>query len=112
MFVFDPDYTFKWPVKVEHPGGQVQEFTGIFRLPDDEKEIFERVLGDDMPATIEATRQRLCRYWIGWEGIQVKDGGELPFTAEFRDRLLKNREVRLGVDRALFEALLGVREKN
>ncbi|MCL4065928.1 hypothetical protein M3484_05045 [Pseudomonas sp. GX19020] len=112
MFVFNPDYTFEWPVKVDHPGGEKQEFTGIFRQPEDEKDIFERVTADDLPGMIEAAKARIARYWIGWRGIQVVGGGELAFSEENRDRLLKNRAIRLGVDRALHEALVGDREKN
>ena len=112
MFVFDPDYTFEWPVKVDHPGGEQQQFTAIFRQPEDEKDIFERVTAEDTPGMIDGARERIARYWIGWRDIEVKGGGELPFSDENRDRLLKNRAIRMGVDRALWEALLGDREKN
>lgn len=113
MFVFDPAYTFEWPVKVQLPGAETpQEFTGVFRAPEDEKDIFERVNGADTPAIIEAARLRLCKYWIGWRGIQVQGGGELAFTELARDNLLKQRPIRMAVDQALFEALLGIREKN
>jgi hypothetical protein len=39
MFVFDPDFTFEWPVKVQLTGGGVMEFTGRVRMPEDEKDI-------------------------------------------------------------------------
>jgi hypothetical protein len=112
MFVFDPDFTFEWPVKVQLPGGEVKEFTGRFRMPEDEKDIFERVTGEDTPSMIEAARARLCKYWIGWSGIQVKDGGELPFSDANRQNLLKQRPIRMAVDHALLESLIGMREKN
>lgn len=112
MFVFDPNYTFEWPVKVHFPGGEVKEFTGIFRAPDDEKEIFEKVTGEDTPAMIDAARARLARYLVGWRGIEVQGGGELPFSDAARDNLLRQRPIRMAVDMAIFEALVGVREKN
>lgn len=112
MFVFDPDYTFEWPVKVQHPGGEEQEFTAIFRAPEDEKDIFARITAEDTPGMIDAARHRLARYWIGWRGIRVQGGGDLVFSDTTRDRLLKVREIRMAVDRALYEALIGVREKN
>ena len=112
MFVFDPDYTFEWPVKVHFPGGEVKEFTGIFRHPEDEKEIFEKVTGEDTPAMIDAARARLARYFIGWRDIQVQGGGDLAYSPEVRDRLLRQRPFRMAVDQALFEALVGIREKN
>lgn len=112
MFVFDPEYTFEWPVKVEYPGGETREFTGIFRAPEDEKDIYEKLTGEDTPALIDAARARLSRYFVGWRGIQVKGGGELAFSELHRDRLLLQRPIRMAVDHALFEALLGIREKN
>ncbi|MGR3479359.1 hypothetical protein [Salipiger marinus] len=115
MFTFDPDYTFEWPVKVKYPakgGDEVREFTGVFRLPDDELDIYER--GDDtsIAGVITTVRDRLSRYWVGWSGIEVKDGTELPFSPETRDRLLRQRPIREAVDRAMSEAVLGIREKN
>ena len=143
MFVFDANYTFEWPVKVHFPGGEVKEFTGIFRAPDDEKEIFEKVTGEDTPAMLDAARAlllsggptavtlsavaadigvthamldaaraRLARYLVGWRGIEVQGGGELPYSDAARDNLLRQRPIRMAVDMAMFEALVGVREKN
>lgn len=113
MFVYDPDYTFEWPVKVTFPGADApQEFTGVFRAPEDEKDIFEKVEGEDTPAMIDAARARIAKYWVGWRDIQVKGGGELEYSIEARDRLLANRAIRMAVDGALFEGLMGIREKN
>ncbi|MBN7785135.1 hypothetical protein JYP51_09405 [Ponticoccus gilvus] len=117
MFVFDPDYTFEWPVKVRYPaagGDEVREFTGTFRLPEDELEVYAG--RDTGPGSIKeiiaAVRDRLSAYWVGWSGIEVRGGGELAFSEENRTRLLKQRPVREAVDRALTEAVLGIREKN
>ncbi|KAA8606814.1 hypothetical protein [Salipiger aestuarii] len=117
MFIFDPDYTFEWPVKVHYPaagGDEIREFTGIFKLPEDELEIYAgRESGTgSIQDIIEAVRDRISTYWIGWSGIQTPDGGELPYSPDFRTRLLKQRPVREAVDRALSEAVLGMREKN
>lgn len=112
MFVYDPEYTFEWPVKVPLPGGEVQEFTAVFRTPADEQEIFEKITGGDTSELVAAARDRLRRYWVGYGGIMVAGGGELAWSEEARDRLLALRHVRLAVDNALFEALIGVREKN
>ncbi|MBB96925.1 MAG: hypothetical protein CML68_20300 [Rhodobacteraceae bacterium] len=115
MFVFDPDYTFEWPVKVSYPAAgrdDVREFTGVFRMPEDELEIYERGEQVSITDVISAVRGRLARYWVGWHGIEVRGGGELPFSEEARDKLLRQRPVREAVDRALSEAVLGLREKN
>lgn len=115
MFVFDPDYTFEWPVKVEYPadgGVDVREFTGVFRLPEDELEIYERSEDMSISGVISGVRDRLSKYWVGWRGIEVRGGGELAFSQEARARLLRQRPVREAVDRAMSEAVLGLREKN
>lgn len=115
MFVFEPDYTFEWPVKVKYPtagGEDVREFTGVFRLPEDELEIYERSDDVSISSVISNVRERLARYWIGWTGIEVKGGGELPYSEETRDRLLRQRPIREAIDRAMSEAVLGLREKN
>lgn len=115
MFTFTDRYTFEWPVRVKFPsasGDIVQEFTGKFLLPADEAEIFEKVEANDAGEMVEAVRARLTKWWIGWSGIMIEGGGELPFSEENRDRLLKRREIRIAVDTALSDAVLGVREKN
>lgn len=116
MFVFEPDYTFEWPVKVHYPAAgtdEVREFTGVFRLPEDELEIYR---SDNEEGSIEgviiSVRERLSRYWVGWTDIETKDGGQLRYSDQARDRLLRQRPVREAVDRALSEAVLGMREKN
>lgn len=115
MFTFTNHYTFKWPVKVKYPSAQgdiIKEFTGEFLMPEDELEIFEQVKAESAGEMVEAVRTRLAKWWIGWEGIAVEDGGELAFSAEARDTLLRRREIRLAIDGAISEAILGVREKN
>ena len=115
MFVFEPDYTFEWPVKVKYPtagGEDVREFTGVFRLPEDELEIYERGEPGSISDVISAVRDRLARYWVGWKGIETKGGGELVFSEEARAQLLCQRPIREAVDRAMSEAVLGIREKN
>ncbi len=42
----------------------------------------------------------------------MSGGGELAFSQEDRARLLRQRPVREAVDRAMSEAVLGLREKN
>ncbi|QFQ88268.1 hypothetical protein F8A10_12180 [Paracoccus kondratievae] len=123
MFTFTDRYTFEWPVRVRLPtadGEIVQEFTGMFLMPDDELEIFAPVEAETATAMVEVTRERLAKWWVGWKGIAVEGGGELPFSAENRDKLLRQRAVRIAVDVALSEAVLGIpsqsvpgiREKN
>ncbi len=123
MFTFTDRYTFEWPVRVKLPtdhGEAIHEFTGKFLLPDDELEIFAKVKAETAAEMVEATRERLAKWWVGWDGINVDGGGELTFSAENRDRLLRQRAVRLAVDVALSEAVLGIpseavpgiREKN
>jgi len=115
MFTFTERYTFEWPVKVKFPardGDIVQEFTGVFVLPDDELEIFAKVDAADATEMVSAVRERLSNWWVGWNGIAVEGGGELPFSPENREKLLRRREIRLAVDAALSEAVLGIREKN
>ncbi|MFE3838888.1 hypothetical protein [Pseudogemmobacter sonorensis] len=112
MFDFDPDYTFEWPVKVDHPGGEKQQFIGIFRQPEDEKDLFERAEGENLADIIGEMRDRTARCLVGWREIRVKGGGELPFTEENRDRLLKIRAIRLAAYNALCEGIVGGREKN
>ncbi|WP_313352641.1 hypothetical protein [Paracoccus sp. (in: a-proteobacteria)] len=123
MFTFTDRYTFEWPVRVKLPtadGEIVQEFTGEFLMPDDETDIFARVDAETATGMVEVARERLAKWWVGWSGITVEGGGELPFSEENRDRLLRQRAVRIAVDAALSEAVLGiptqsvpgVREKN
>lgn len=115
MFVFDPNYTFEWPVKVKYPsagGEDIREFTGVFRLPEDELELYKRPEDGTFPSLINTVRERLADYWIGWSGIETASGGELPFSEETRARLLRQSPIREAVDRAFSEALLGLREKN
>lgn len=115
MFIFDPDYTFEWPVTVRYPGaGEEVEasFTGVFRLPEDELEIYGQTKARTVPEVIQDVRERLARYWIGWTDIETKAGGQLPYSDETRDRLLRQRPIREAVDRALSEGIMGIREKN
>lgn len=115
MFTFTEHFTFKWPVKVIQPvDGEdaTFEFTGLFKLPQDELEIFKRADGNTIAEQIEASRARLAQYWIGWEGIGVEGGGDLPYSEETRARLLRQRPIRLAVDAALADAVMGIREKN
>lgn len=115
MFTFTDRYIFTWPVKVRYPaagGEEIREFTGEFVLPEDELEIFEGSEAGDMAGLVTFARARLCKYWIGWSGIAVDGGGELAFSNEARDRLLRQRPIRMAVDAALTEAVLGIREKN
>ena len=65
-----------------------------------------------MPAMIDKVRERLAKFWIGWSGIKIEGGGELAYTAENRDRLLKQRPIRMAVDNALHDLIMGIREKN
>lgn len=115
MFTFTARYTFEWPVKVKLPtadGDVVHEFTGRFLLPDDELEIFAKADAETATELVELTRERLSKWFIGWSGIATEDGGELSFSPENRDKLLRQRAIRLAVDTALSEAVLGIREKN
>ena len=123
MFTFTDRYTFEWPVRVKLPSAEgeiVQEFTGEFLLPGDELEIFAQAKVDTAAEMVEETRARLSKWWVGWSGIAVEGGGDLPFSPENRDNLLRQRAVRLAVDAALSESVLGipsqsvpgVREKN
>lgn len=115
MFVYEERYEFDWPVTVAYPadGGDVQHtFTGRFVLPDDEDEIYEVLPGETTNAKMIAARQRLAKFFVGWTGIRTPDGQDLPFSAERRERLLKNVAFRQGVEKAFGEAVLGIREKN
>ncbi|RJE87136.1 hypothetical protein [Paracoccus onubensis] len=116
MFTYTDRYEFDWPVQVKLPaddGEEIQEFTGRFVMPEDELEIFGTDTGGmTSNELIKHIRVRLAKYWIGWTGIKVQGGGDLPFSAENRDNLLRQRAVRIAVDRALTEAVLGIREKN
>lgn len=116
MFTFTDRYTFEYPVRVKLPGGPVgeivQEFTGLFLMPENELDIFEKFDAKNPAELIEATRHRLSKWWVGWSGISIEGGGELPFSDENRDKLLRQRPVRLAVDEALSEAILGIPSKS
>jgi hypothetical protein len=115
MFIFEEDYSFEWPVKVKYPsagGEDVREFTGVFRLPTDELEVYERPDKVTMTDLIEIVRDRLGKYWIGWSGIETATGDDLPFSEAMRARLLLQAPVRQAVELAFSEAVLGIREKN
>lgn len=115
MFIYDPDYSFTWPVTVRMPeaGADVEHsFTATFCLPTDETDLFERPAGETTAEMIDNARERMREVWIGWDGIEVKNGGKLPFSAGARDNLLSIRAVRVAVTEAYFAALVEVREKN
>lgn len=114
-FVFDPDYTFEWPVTVKYPGanGDVEAtFTGVFKLPEDELEIFASAEVQTISDVIGTVRARLAKHWVGWSGIETPDGAQLPYSDEAKLRLLQQRPIREAVDRAFSEGAFGIREKN
>ena len=115
MFVYEERYEFDWPVTVAYPadGGEVEHtFTGRVVLPDDEDEIYAVLPGETTEEKMVAARERLAQHFVGWSGIQTPDGQDLAYSVDRRDRLLKNRAFRLGVEKAFGEAVLGIREKN
>lgn len=115
MFTFTDRYEFDWPVRVKYPsadGEVIHEFTGRFVMPQDELEVFERLEAEGAAEMIAVARERLARYFIGWSGIGIAGGGELKFSPEARDNLLRQRPIRIAIDDALSEAVLGIREKN
>lgn len=117
MFIFETDYEFEWPVKVIYPGQSGDEersFTAVFRMPEDEEDIFATFQGMDMAKALQASRAHVGRYFVGWKGIETPDGAELPVSDENKERLLKMRPIRMAVDRAFAEAVVrgGLREKN
>lgn len=115
MFVYEERYEFDWPVTVAYPadGADVQHtFTARFVLPDDEADIYAALPGETTEEKMGAARDRLAKSLVGWSGIQTPDGQDLAYSEERRDRLLKNRAFRLGVEKAFGEAVLGIREKN
>ena len=115
MFVYEERYQFEWPVKVAYPaaGGDVEHsFTGVFLLPEDEAEVWAALPGATTEEKMQAARARLAAHFVGWTDIVTPNGTPLPFSQAARDRLLRNRAFRLGVERAFGEAVLGIREKN
>jgi hypothetical protein len=116
MFIFETNYTFEWPVKVKLPtagGEEIREFTAVFRMPEDELELYQPPEEDvTLAAMIEADRAKLAMHWVGWTGIQTSDGDDLSFSSEMRARLLKQSPIRKAVALAFTEATLGIREKN
>lgn len=119
MFTFDPNYTFHWPVTVEMPdagGVSTAEFTAHFRLVE-EDELFARRGGEaspEMTDLLAGERAALGDRLLGWEGIQTPSGDPLPFSAENREMLLRQRPIREAVAKAYFDAVLrrGIAEKN
>ncbi|MGB0912018.1 MAG: hypothetical protein ACPGSW_00435 [Phaeobacter italicus] len=115
MFVFEPDYTFEWPVTVKYPtagGEDVRAFTAVFRLPEDELDLYQAPKDSTIHSVVEAVRDRLAEYWVGWNGIKTPDGEDLPFSPEMRARLLRQSPIRQAVDHALSDAITGIRKKN
>lgn len=115
MFTLHDRYEFDWPVKVHYPaaeGDQVKTFTARFVMPDDELEIYDRVAADTAQEMVVGVRERLARYFIGWAGIILPDGTELPVNDANKARLLAQRPIRMAVDQALYDAIQGEREKN
>lgn len=115
MFIYDPFYTFTWPVTVRMPAGGTDVesiFTATFCLPKDEVDLFTRPDGDTTAEMIDNARERMREVWIGWDGIEVKGGEALPYSNAARDNLLSIRAVRVAVTEAYFAAMVEVREKN
>lgn len=120
MFTFDENYTFDWPVTVEMPAaGAVQraEFTARFRLVEEDELFARKQEGEpsaDITALLDGERRTMGDRLVGWSGIETPDGQPLPFSAENRDRLLRQRPIREALANAYFDAVLRrkVSEKN
>lgn len=117
MFVFEENPEFDWPVRVEIPvdGGFVwQEFKARFKtLP--EADVLAKDEYTDLEAFLTSEVDRIAKVLVGWEGVRVEGGGrDLLFNEANRDKLLKMRNVRIGVTRAYLEAVVEgkQREKN
>lgn len=117
MFTFTENYEFDWPVTVKYPGAEADQeasFTARFRLvPEDE--LFRKGEPEgDLMSLIEDEREKLASRLIGWSGIKTDAGAELAFSEEARDRLLKQRPIRIAVMKAYSDAVIygGQAEKN
>ena len=124
MFVFTETYEFDWPVRVTYPGAAGErtcEFTARFRLADEDEIgaiFFPDRHEEDGPRSFSRTvardRERLSELIVGWSGVHLEGGGELPFSPENLAKLLRQRPIRLGLGAAAVEALIegGQRAKN
>jgi len=113
MFVFRKERTFDWPVTVSFPadGGKTEEqiFTARFSIRGSDlqaREIAERL------ADPEDGKRFLSDLWVGWDGIKLEDGNDLPFSEAARDQLLDDPFVIAGIAEALADCLSGARAKN
>ena len=68
----------------------------------------------DLMSLIEDERDKLAARLVGWSGIKTDAGAELPFSSEARDRLLKQRPIRIAIMQAYSDAVIygGQAEKN
>ncbi|ALP62396.1 hypothetical protein [Paraburkholderia caribensis] len=87
-YVLAKNPTFKAKVMVVEPGNtddgavEASEFTAEFkRLKRDEAETLMKA---NQPVYVA-----LADVLVGWSGLKGDDGGELPFSAEYRDALLQ-----------------------
>jgi hypothetical protein len=110
-FVFEEDYTFKWPVTVRMPidGGSFieQTFTAVFAIVD-ENDLFDRQDVSSPGEAIEIEVKRFQELFLGFEGIFTDEDrqNELPSTPANVSMLLRRRHVRLGITQAYQDAVL------
>lgn len=116
MFKIVDVASFKWPVKISIPrdGGKfvAATFTAEFAaLPQEE---IDQAIEDEREGNLDAGFA--SRVLIGWPTGQVQDsdGGELPYSDEAKEKLLRMSYVRNGVVEAFFDGVTGgaARRKN
>jgi len=87
---------FQWPVRVQRAGRDAGTFWATFEVPSVAR---YQQLADAAPAG-DAVEVFLREALIGWREINTRDGAPLEFTAEARERLLADPDVRQALMRA------------
>ena len=111
-FVLDQSPFYKWKVEVNvNKDGTVhtEVFTALFKNISQSRlqEMMQQVANQEM-LDVDVAKEIL----IGWEGMEMSDGSEVPFNKSNRDKLLDVRGVATAISFAFVESCKNKNIKN
>ena len=111
-FVLDQSDTYKCKVEIEVPVGkktETQDFYAEFKNISQSRlqEMMNKVATQEM-LDVDVAKEIL----MGWEGLEMSDGSEVPFNKPNRDKLLDVRGVATAISYAFVESCKNKNIKN